>query len=101
MFDAQVVLSPKNSPLGKVISQYVPVRIIRLDNVDLGLFDYDRNNPIFFFALNADEQIYLRYGGRICSPPALDRDFKTIDLLMLFDVERLDERARALFFDAG
>ena len=43
-------------------------------------------------------EIYLRYGGRICSPPALDRDFKTIDLLMLFDVARIDERARALFF---
>lgn len=43
-------------------------------------------------------EIYLRYGGKICSPPALDRAFKTIDLLMLFDVARIDERARALFF---
>jgi putative hemolysin len=44
-------------------------------------------------------EIYLRYGGKICSPPAIDREFKTIDLLMLFDVERLDERARDLFFE--
>src|SRR5262245_50270945 len=35
-----------------------------MDDVDIGLFDYDRNNAIYFFALNADEQIYLRYGGR-------------------------------------
>lgn len=46
-------------------------------------------------------EIYLRYGGKICSPPALDREFKTIDLLMLFDVARLDARARGLFFDQG
>src|ERR1041384_5755611 len=64
IFDAQVVLSPKDSPLGKQLSQYVCVRIVRMDDVDIGLFDYDRNNAIYFFALNADEQIYLRYGGR-------------------------------------
>ena len=46
-------------------------------------------------------EIYLRYGGKICSPPAIDRDFKTIDLLMLFDVARLDARARGLFFEEG
>jgi serine protease Do len=58
------VLSPKDSPLGKQLSQYVCVRIVRMDDVDIGLFDYDRNNAIYFFALNADDQIYLRYGGR-------------------------------------
>jgi hypothetical protein len=35
-----------------------------MDNVDIGLFDYDRYNTLYFFILNADEQIYLRYGGR-------------------------------------
>jgi serine protease Do len=35
-----------------------------MDSVDIGLFEYDRNNAIYFFMLNADEQIYLRYGGR-------------------------------------
>ena len=40
------------------------VRIIQMDRVDIGLFDYDRHNTIYFFILNADEQIYLRYGGR-------------------------------------
>ncbi len=35
-----------------------------MDEVDIGLFDYDRNNAVYFFALNADDQIYLRYGGR-------------------------------------
>jgi len=58
------VLSPKDSPRGKLLSQYVCARIIRMDNVDLGLFDYDRNNTLYFFVMNADEQIYMRYGGR-------------------------------------
>ncbi len=64
MFDAQVVLSPKDSPRGKLMSQYVCVRVPRMDNVDIGLFEYDRYNTLYFFILNADEQIYLRYGGR-------------------------------------
>src|SRR5437667_12662297 len=35
-----------------------------MDEVDIGLFDYDRNNAVYFFAMNADDQIYFRYGGR-------------------------------------
>ena len=58
------MLSPKDSPLGKQLSQYVCVRITRMDNVDIGLFDHDWNNAVYFFILNADEQIYMRYGGR-------------------------------------
>ena len=40
------------------------VRVIRMDNIDIGLFDYDRHNTLYFFILSPDEQIYLRYGGR-------------------------------------
>ncbi len=58
------MLSPKDSPRGQLLSQYVCVRIPRMDNVDIGLFDYDRYNTLYFFILNADEQIYMRYGGR-------------------------------------
>jgi serine protease Do len=69
VFDAQVVLSPKDSPLGKVLSEYVCVRVVRMDDVDIGLFDRDWNNAIYFFALNADGQIYMRYGGRESQSP--------------------------------
>jgi hypothetical protein len=58
------VLSPKDSPLGKQLDQYVCVRIVHMDSVDIGLFERDWNNAIYFFLLNADEQIYMRYGGR-------------------------------------
>jgi putative hemolysin len=33
---------------------------------------------------------YLRYGARICSEPALDREFGTIDFLTMLDLRRLD-----------
>ena len=69
VFDAQVVLSPKDSPLGKVLQEYVCVRVVRMDDVDVGLFDHDWNNAIYFFVLNADEQIYMRYGGREAQSP--------------------------------
>jgi len=42
---------------------------------------------------------YLRYGARVCGPPAIDRDFKTIDYLVLMDSAGLDPRTRRLFFD--
>lgn len=41
---------------------------------------------------------YLSIGARICSTPALDREFKTIDFLTLLDVESLSPSARAHFF---
>jgi putative hemolysin len=43
-------------------------------------------------------QIYMRYGARVCSRPALDRQFKTIDFLVLFDVKAMDEQSRKMFF---
>ena len=41
---------------------------------------------------------YLRYGALVCGPPAIDRDFKTIDFLVLLDSAALDPRSRTLFF---
>ena len=41
---------------------------------------------------------YLGVGARICGPPALDREFKTIDFLTLLDIESMSATARAHFF---
>lgn len=43
-------------------------------------------------------QSYLSIGAKVCSSPAIDRLFKTIDFLVLFDVAAMDERTRRLFF---
>ncbi|MEM8983391.1 MAG: GNAT family N-acyltransferase [Pseudomonadota bacterium] len=42
-------------------------------------------------------RLYLQYGAEIVSEAAIDRQFKTIDFLALFDIESLDRRARRLF----
>ncbi len=44
--------------------------------------------------------IYLRFGAKVCSPPAIDRTFGTIDFLVLFDTYDLEERDRQTFFGA-
>lgn len=40
---------------------------------------------------------YLAFGATICGPPALDRQFKTIDFLTLLDLDQLPSLARQRF----
>ncbi|HKP10994.1 MAG TPA: GNAT family N-acyltransferase [Blastocatellia bacterium] len=44
--------------------------------------------------------IYLRFGARVCGPPAIDRLFKTIDFLVLFDAQEMTAQWRKAFFGA-
>jgi putative hemolysin len=44
-------------------------------------------------------ETYLRFGARVCGPPAIDRRFKTVDFFVLFDAREMNERTRRLFFD--
>ncbi len=52
---------------------------------------------------NANDKIprllraYLAMGAKICGPPAIDREFKTIDFLTLMDLEILDPRVYRRF----
>lgn len=41
---------------------------------------------------------YLAVGAKICGPPALDKDFGTIDFLTFLDLTTLAPRVRARFF---
>jgi putative hemolysin len=41
---------------------------------------------------------YLEISARLCGPPAIDREFKTIDFLTLLDLHRLPDRVRSRFF---
>ena len=43
---------------------------------------------------------YLAIGAKICGPPAIDREFKTIDFLTLMDLETLHPRMRARFLNS-
>jgi putative hemolysin len=42
---------------------------------------------------------YLTIGAKICSEPAIDRDFKTIDFLTLLDLQTLHPRVAKRFLD--
>jgi putative hemolysin len=46
-------------------------------------------------------RLYLRYGARVCGPPAQDRYFKTTDFLLLLDLADLRDETRRRFFDDG
>ncbi len=43
---------------------------------------------------------YMRFGAKVCSPPAIDREFKTIDFFVMFDLEKIDEKTRQMFLDS-
>lgn len=42
---------------------------------------------------------YLAIGARVCGPPAIDREFRTIDFLTLLDLAGLHPRVRARFLE--
>lgn len=65
-----------------MLSDYVCVRITSMNSVDIGLFDYDRHNAVYYFAMNADEQIYLRYGGRDASSPQAYLNLDSFELAL-------------------
>ena len=73
------MLSPPDSPRGKLLSRYVCARITRMDDVNIGLFEQDWNNTIYYFVTNADEEIYLRYGGRDAKGPGTYLNLQSLE----------------------
>jgi putative hemolysin len=68
-----------------------------------------RTEPVGDYRMSADSstgdtpsvpkllRAYLSIGAKICGPPALDRDFKTIDFLTLLDLRQLPDAVRNHF----
>ncbi len=59
-----------------------------MDGIDLGLFDYDRHNTLYYFALNADEQIYFRYGGRTAESPTSRLSLESLEIALSRGLEQ-------------
>lgn len=57
------LVNPK-SKIAKLLREYVCIRVEDMTGVNIGLFEFDPDSTVYCFAMNADEQIYLRYGGR-------------------------------------
>lgn len=66
-----------------------------MDGINLGLYDYDRNNTLYYFVLNADEQIYLRYGGRDPYSPDSYLNLDSIELALEKGLEAHEKYKRA------
>lgn len=60
-FDEQVV---RLEEIEEMADEFVRVRLARIEDVDLRLFEFDLDLTFMVFFLNADEQIYGRFGGR-------------------------------------
>lgn len=42
--------------------------------------------------------IYLRIGAKVCGEPAIDREFKTVDYFVIFDLNEINRRYKKMFF---
>jgi hypothetical protein len=51
-----------------------------MDDTDVALFERDWINTLYFFILNADEQIYMRYGGRDSASADTYLDLDSLEL---------------------
>jgi hypothetical protein len=60
--DAQVVT--RDPVVRKLLDEFVCVRIVQANGLDLSLFQYDYDQSFTAFFLNADKTIYGRYGTR-------------------------------------
>ena len=58
-----------------------------MDDVDIALFERDWNNTLYYFILNSDEQIYLRYGGRDARGPMTYLDLNSLELALQTGLE--------------
>jgi hypothetical protein len=60
-FDGQVVRLEK---IKDVADRFVRMRLPRVDDTDLNLFEFDYDLTFMVFFLDAKENVYARYGGR-------------------------------------
>lgn len=60
-FDGQVVRLDR---IKDIANDFVRVRLTRIDNLDLSLFEFDYDLTMMVFFMDANERVYARYGGR-------------------------------------
>ncbi|MBX3459363.1 MAG: PDZ domain-containing protein [Planctomycetes bacterium] len=81
--------------IAKLLAQYVCVRITDMTHVDIGLFHFDPNSTLYCFVLNANEQIYLRYGGRDDASADMYLNDKSLELALERGLELHKQRPEA------
>lgn len=56
--------------------------------INIGLFDFDRHNALYYFIMNADEQIYMRYGGRDATSPVAYLNLNSLEIALKLGLEQ-------------
>jgi serine protease Do len=74
----------------------VRVRLTRIDDQDLNLFEFDYDLTLMVFFLNADGQVYARYGGRDAESPDHRQSLTGLHYTMA-SVLRMHDSAPKLF----
>jgi hypothetical protein len=71
-----------DSPVGKLQQQFVRLRIVNMAEVDVGLFDFDFDTTFALFIINADRNVYLRYGARTDAGADVMLSTKSLELAL-------------------
>jgi hypothetical protein len=82
--------------LKDVADEFVRVRLTRIDDLDLNLFDFDYDLTFMVFFLNSREQVYARYGGRDAQDPDRRQSLAGLRYTMQ-SVLRMHEQAEPVF----
>ena len=94
-------LTSQDPAEGEAIGEYLEENGFRESDVTVGVREAYQlppvEGPLPRVRVPKLMRLYMTYGARIVSPPALDRQFKTIDYLALFDIQSLDRRSRRMF----
>jgi predicted metalloprotease with PDZ domain len=80
-----------------VADQFIRVRLTRIENVDLNLFDFDYDLTFVVFFLNAEGRVYARYGGRDAVDPDSRQSLAGLGYTMksVLRMHRLEKKAFA------
>ena len=59
-----------------------------MTGIDIRLFEFDRHNALYYFIMNADEHIYMRYGGRDATSPHTYLDLESLEIALQLGLEQ-------------
>lgn len=86
-FDAKIFFTPPASERGKLLQKYVRARVTSMSGIDIAHYTRDWHNSLYYFVINSDEDIYLRYGGRDAQAADTYLDFDSFSLALKLGLE--------------
>src|SRR5215472_15096525 len=97
MRNYSVISSSRHSGRSRGGNSVLESRAMTSAFVALRSHNRERQRPRLHRARHQDYCAHLTIGAKICGPPAIDREFGTIDFLTLLDLHALPALVRAHF----